>query len=68
MSNKTLAQINQCYELILNFVLKAANLVPLVVKKPYEKIYLVVFCTYKECVLTNSLGFNIFVERKHAKL
>ena len=68
LSNKTLAQINQCHELILNFALKAANLVPLVMKKPYEKINLVVLCAYKECVLTKSLGFNIFVERKHAVL
>jgi len=57
---ETPAQFNQCCMLILDFVLKAANLIHLVTKQAYEKINLVVRCVYEEGISMKSLGFNMF--------
>ena len=58
--NETPVQFNQCRRLILDFVLKVANIFHLVTKQAYEMIDLVVQCAYDECISMNSLGFNIF--------
>jgi hypothetical protein len=46
--------------LVLEFVLKASNLIHLVTKQAYGMINLVVCCIYGECISIKSLGFNIF--------
>jgi hypothetical protein len=50
------AQFNQRRMLVLDFVLKAANLIHLVTKQAYEKINLVVCHAYDERVSMKSLG------------
>ena len=60
------AQFNQCRELFLNCVIKAAYLVHLVIKQAYKEINLVVQCSYKEHVLMKSLGCNILGKAVHS--
>ena len=46
--------------LLLHFVLKVANLIHLVTNQAYEKLNLVVCCTYEEYISMKNLGFNVF--------
>jgi hypothetical protein len=58
--NETPAQFNQRCMLVLDFVLKATDLIHLLTKQVYEKINLVVCQTYEECVSMKSLRFNMY--------
>lgn len=59
-TNESPTQFNQQRMLVLDYVLKVANLIHLVTKQAYKKVNLVVRRAYEEGFSMNHLGFNMF--------
>ena len=59
-SNESPTQFNQRRMLVLDYVIKVANLIHLVTKQAYEKINIVVRRAYEDGISMKNIGFNMF--------
>ena len=59
-TNESPAQFNQRRMLVLDYVIKVANLIHLVTKQAYEKINIVVRRAYEDGISMKNIGFNMF--------